>query len=74
MPLYQKLIASIILEKCESIQERCPKYRETIMETICDILEYERIHRISSTNVQQKVSDKCNAAARYLAQNSKNKL
>ena len=37
-----------------------------MMETISDILAYERGHRVSFTNIQRKIDDKCNAAARFL--------
>ena len=36
------------------------------MDVISDILEYERQHRVQNTNIQKKINDKCNAAARYL--------
>ena len=39
---------------------------EEIVGVISDILEYERGHRVSGTNIQKKINDKCNAAARFL--------
>lgn len=67
MPLNDRKIISIILEQCGGIDERCEGYREEIIEVISDILEYERGHRVSATNIQKKINDKCNAAARFLA-------
>ena len=67
MPLNDRKIISIILEQCAEIEERCEGYREEIVEVISDILEYERSHRVSATNIQKKINDKCNAAARLLA-------
>ncbi len=67
MPLNEKKIISIILEQRSGIEERCDGYRDEIIEVISDILEYERGHRVSATNIQQKINDKCNAAARLLA-------
>ncbi len=67
MPLNDRKIISIILEQCAGIEERCEGYREEIIEVISDILEYERSHRVSATNIQKKINDKCNAAARFLA-------
>ena len=49
------------------IEERCEGYREEIVEVISDILEYERGHRVSATNIQKKINDKCNAVAQFLA-------
>ena len=67
MPLNDKKIISIILEQCAGMEKRCDGYREEIIEVISDILEYERGHRVSATNIQKKINDKCNAAARFLA-------
>lgn len=67
MPLNDRKIISIILEQCAGIEERCSGYREEIIGVVTDILEYERGHRVSATNIQQKINDKCNTAARYLA-------
>ena len=67
MPLNDKKIVSIILEQQVAIEERCEGYRQEIVEVIADILAYERGHRVSATNIQQKINDKCNAAGRFLA-------
>ena len=67
MPLNHRKIISIIFEQCTDIEERCKGYREEITETITDILVYERGHRVSATNIQKKINDKCNATARILA-------
>jgi len=67
MPLNDKKIISIILEHCEDIEERCDGYREELIGVIAEILEYERGHRVSATNIQKKINDKCNTAARLLA-------
>ena len=68
MPLHNKKVISIILEQCSGMEERCDGYREELTEVISDILKYERGHRVSATNIQKKINDKCNAAARFLAQ------
>ena len=67
MPLNEKKIITIILEQCEGIDDRCEGYREEIVDVISDILEYERTHRVSATNIQKKINEKCNAAAQFLA-------
>ncbi|MBM3496272.1 MAG: hypothetical protein FJX72_18415 [Armatimonadetes bacterium] len=67
MPLNDRKIISIILEQCSEIDERCKGYRDLLIEVISEILEYERGHRVSATNIQKKIDDKCNAAARFLA-------
>ena len=67
MPLNDKKIVSIVLEQCSGIEERCDGYREEIINVIAEILEYERGHRVSATNIQKKINDKFNATARFLA-------
>ena len=68
MPLNERKIIGIILEECKSIEERCEGYKEELIEVITDIIQTERQHRVQGTNVQQRVSDKCNAAGRFLAE------
>lgn len=68
MPLNEKKIINIILEECQSVENRCEGYREEIIDVVTDIISAERQHRIQGTNIQQKVNDKCNAAGRYLAE------
>ena len=66
MPLNDRKIISIILEQSAEIEDRCEGYREELIEVIAEILEYERNHRVSATNIQKKINDKCNAVARFL--------
>jgi hypothetical protein len=68
MPLNERKIISIILRQCQEIEEKCPGYREELIDTITDILEAERGHRVQGTNIQQRINDKCNTAGRFLAQ------
>ena len=67
MPLNDRKIISIILQQCTEMEERCGGYKEEIIQVISDILEYERGHRVSATNIQKKIDDKCDATARFLA-------
>lgn len=69
MPLNQKKVAAIILEECNKLPERCSGYREEILASLSDIIQAERQHRIQATNIQQRVSEKCNALGRFLAVN-----
>lgn len=68
MPLNDRKIISIILEQSREIEERCAGYREEVVDVISDVLEYERQHRVQGTNIQKKINDKCNAAARFLTE------
>ena len=67
MPLNQQIIIKIILDECESIEERCDEYKEELIEVISEILQYESTHRISRMDIQKKINDKFSAAARFLA-------
>ena len=67
MPLNEQKVVAIILDECNSIEERCNGYKEELVETIVDIIALERQHRIQGTNIQQKISDKCNATGNFLA-------
>ncbi len=69
MPLIQKKVVSIISDQCKNLDERCRGYRGEIFNTVADILELERQHRIRSINIQQKINDKCDATGRFLAEN-----
>lgn len=69
MPLNQRKIVSIIYDQCKNLDERCRDYRDEILNTVTDILEIERQHRIRSINIQQKINDKCDATGRFLAEN-----
>ena len=60
-------IVAIILEEVNSVEQRCPGYREELVATIGDIVEAERQHKVQSTNIQQKINEKCDATGRYLA-------
>lgn len=68
MPLNDRKIISIILEQCKQVEQRCTGYREELINTIADIIEFERGHRVEATNIQKKISEKCNATARMLAE------
>jgi hypothetical protein len=68
MPLNEKKIITILLDECRSIEDRCVGYRSALVDAITDIVTAERQHRVQSTNIQQKVSDKCNATGRFLAE------
>lgn len=67
MPLNDRKINSLIQEQCSKIEERCDGYKKEVINVIAEILEYERRHRVSATNIQKKINDKCNTAARFLA-------
>ena len=68
MPLNERKIINILLEECKTIEKRCDGYQEELVELISEIIIAERQHRIQGTNIQQKISDRCNAVGRFLAE------
>ena len=64
----KKKISWIILDQCDEIEERCDGYREKIIGVIDDILEHERGHRVSATNIQKQINKRFNDAAQFLAE------
>jgi hypothetical protein len=71
MPLNERKIIQIILEQCKNLPERCDGYRSAVIETVTDIIQTERMHRVQGTNIQQRINDKCNATAQFLVSQSK---
>ena len=69
MPLNDRKIINIIFNECKSIEERCAGYKEELLEVITEIITAERQHRVQGTHIQKKITDKCNAAADFLAKN-----
>ena len=69
MPLNDRKIINIIFNECKSIEERCNGYKEELLEVITEIITAERQHRVQGTHIQKKITDKCNAAADFLAKN-----
>ena len=67
MPLNDLKVLQIILAEVQAAEERCVGYRKTLKETLTEIIELERLHQVQATNIQQKISDKCNATGRWLA-------
>ena len=67
MPLNDQKIIKIILDEYKSIEERCDGYRDELLETLTEIIEFERQHRVRGTNIQQQINDKCNATGNFLA-------
>lgn len=68
MPLNERKIISIILEECKKVPQRSNGYRRVIIDTLSDIIQAERQHRVQGTNIQQRINDKCRAAGQSLAE------
>ena len=67
MGINDRKIVTTILAECANLEQRCPGYREAIVDLIGDILRVERQHKIAATQVRQKVNDAFNLTGQWLA-------
>ena len=68
MPLQNKIIMPIILEKTSVVDERCAGYRDEIFNAIANILQHEHNHSVSRTRkIQEKIDGKLTDSAQFLA-------
>ena len=66
MSYNREKMVTLILNECESIEERCDGYRKAILDAIVEILEAEREHREQRTQIQKKVNDACYKVGDFL--------
>ena len=59
-------MVNLILNECESIENRCEGYREKLLDAIVDILNAEQEHNVQRTQIQKKVNAACHAAGDFL--------
>ena len=60
-------MATIILNECVSIEERCDGYREKLVEIIVAILKLEKEHSIQGINIRQEINKVCKKSGNFLA-------
>jgi hypothetical protein len=73
MPLASKRVLSIILEECREREDRFPGYQRELVETLSEIIQLERDHRVQGMNIKQRVADKIGALGRLIAEAPKKK-
>jgi hypothetical protein len=71
MPLASKRVLNIILEECKTRQERFPGYRDELIQTLSEIIQLERDHRVQGINIRQRIADKIGALGRLIAEAGK---
>ena len=59
-------MVKLILNECESIENRCNGYRKKVLDAIVEILNAEREHTAQKTRIQQKVNEACHSAGDFL--------
>ena len=60
-------MANIILNECESIEEKCDGYKEKLVEIIVEILRSEKEHSVKGINIRQQINDACKDGGDFLA-------
>ena len=60
MAYNDKKILQVLLSELGEVPERCDGYREEISHLLGDVLNFEREHAISRTNVVKKIADQVN--------------
>ena len=60
MAYNDKKILQVLLEELKEVPERCEGYREDVGHLLGDVLNFEREHAISKTNVVKKIADQVN--------------
>ena len=69
MPISNQKVVKIILDECALIEERCPGYKEELIDTLVEIIKAEEQNRVQGTHIQKKIDDRCNSAGDFLAKN-----
>ena len=67
MPANDQKIVAIIFSEIDSVEERSRGYHDELKHAIAEIIAAERGHRVTRTNIDQKVADKINAVGSFLA-------
>ena len=69
MSFNKEKMVTLILNECESIEERCAGYRQEILNAIVEILDAEREHKAQGTNIQKQIDQDCDAVGKFLYEN-----
>ena len=60
MAYNDKKILQVLLEELKEVPERCEGYQDDVAHLLGDVLNFEREHAISKTNVVKKIADQVN--------------
>lgn len=67
MPANDQKIVAIMFSEIDAVEERCKGYHDELKYAIAEIIAAERGHRVTRTNIDQRVADKINAVGSFLA-------
>lgn len=66
MAYNDRKILQVLVGELSKVEERCPDYREELGHLLGDVLNFEREHAISKTNVVRKIADQVNTVSMFL--------
>lgn len=66
MAYNDRKILGVLLGELKEVPERCEGYRDEMGELLGDVLNFEREHAISKTNVVKKIADQVNTVGMFL--------
>lgn len=67
MPLNNRRVVQIVLDQVDVVDEKCQGYRNMIKDALADIIDYERDHMITGTNIQQRITAKCKSVGEWFS-------
>ena len=59
-------MANIILNECESIEEKCEGYKEKLVRVIIEIISTEKEHSVRGMSIQKEINRICDSAGDFL--------
>lgn len=65
-------VVQVLLGELSNVPERCDGYRQEMRHLLGDVLNVERDHSISRTNVVKKIAGSVNALAMFLYRSERN--
>ena len=70
MAANQRRLAEIMLRHCNEVEERCPGYREALLERLIQVLELEDLNRRGGgIKIREKILAQCEALGEFLSVN-----
>jgi hypothetical protein len=67
MAVNQRRLAQIMLRHCNEVEERCPGYRQALLEHLIQVLDLEDLNRRGGgIKILEKVTDQCEALGGFL--------
>jgi hypothetical protein len=66
MAYNDKKILQVLVGEVGKVPERCEGYREELGHLLGDVLNYEREHAITKTNVVKKIADQVNTVGMFV--------